>query len=136
MKYDHPTSHSVTTCYSEQIRNILRARINPTHMRDKLLEILPRLLHPRRQDDRLLQPIRSLQQIIRLQQRRHLQHRVRRPECGSVVPPDRETGHDVDTEGAEEAKVDGGVALFGESFRLAAWDTEVAGEGGEEVHCN
>lgn len=105
-------------------------------MRHKLLEILPRLLHPRRQDNRLLHPIRSLQQIIRLQQRRHLQHGERRPERGSVVPPDRETGHDVDPEGAKEAKVDGGVALFGESFGLAARDTEVAGERGEEVHCD
>ena len=105
-----------------------------TYMSHELLEVLPRLFNPRGQDDSLLQPIRKLQQVIRLQQRGHLQHRESVPHRAGLVPPDRQSAHDVDSQGAEEAEIDGGVSLFGESFGLATCDAEAARERCEQVH--
>lgn len=55
-------------------------------MSDEFLEILPRLLDPRSQDDGLLTPIARLQEVVSLEQASHPEHRECRPERLGVIP--------------------------------------------------
>lgn len=89
-------------------------------MQHELLEVLPRLLQLQHQYNRLLRPVRSLQQVVRLEEsvvravREALVHACR------VEVPDWRARHDVQAEGAEDGEVDGCVELFHEAGLLCA----------------
>ena len=86
----------------------------------QLFIILPRRLQLQQQHQPLLQPIRRLQQIIRLKPR--VVRPVREPlvHAGDIEIPDRRAAHDVQPQGPEEEEVHGGVELLHEAVLLRA----------------
>lgn len=100
-------------------------------MHNQLSEIPPSALEPEDHNQRLHDPKRSLQQIIRL--RYALKNRVRIPGVqadGVEVPRRRRRVHDVEARGPREARVQGDVGLLCEARLFAcvlARDAQVLG---------
>lgn len=98
-------------------------------MQNQLLEIFTRLFEHQEQDNGLLCPVTGLQQIVCLEDalvaavREALEHGRR------VEVPDRAAAHDIQSKGAEDAKVDCRVELLHESCLLGlALDAETDGQ--------
>lgn len=81
---------------------------------DELHVVLPRFLQLQQKHDRLLRPVTSLEQVVRLEQRRVLAMREPLEHGGGVEIPDVGLAHHVQTEGTEDAEVHGRVHLFHE----------------------
>ena len=102
-------------------------------MRYQLLKVLPRLFHSQHQHDRLLGPVRRLEQVIKLQVpflvpvREILVHPPR------VVVPNRRPAHHEHARGAENAKVQGRVHLLHEARLLPSVQAGALGEALEEL---
>lgn len=86
----------------------------------KLLEVFARLLQLQHQHDRLLRPVRRLQQVVGLEVRLVRAVREALVHARRVEVPDRRARHDPQTEGAEDRKVHGRVGLLHEACLLAA----------------
>jgi len=85
----------------------------------KLLEVLARLLHAQHQDNSLLRPVRSLEQVVELEDglvglvREGLVHASR------VEIPYRSSAHDIDARRSHECKIEGRVHLLHKACLLA-----------------
>lgn len=86
---------------------------------NKLVVVLARLLEPQNQDDSLLSPVGSLEQVVELN--RGLVRLVGEilVHAASVEVPDRSAAHDIHARRAEDTKVDGSVGLFHKTRLLA-----------------
>lgn len=84
-------------CYHPQLDRLTRRVAIAAHMRDELLEVLARLLDLGGQDDGLLEPVRGLHEIVRLELEGHLAMGVLEPEVLGLVPLRRlaTVGHEV-----------------------------------------
>lgn len=82
---------------------------------NKFFKVLSRLLQHKHQDQRLLNPIRRLQQIVRLEKplvfpmRESVKHAV------AIEIPHRRPTHHVQPKGSKDGKVHCGVSLFHET---------------------
>ena len=81
----------------------------------ELPEVLARLLQLQQQHDRLLRPVACLQEVVGLKEGVVRAVRERLVHAGSVEVPHRRAAHDVQTERAEDAEVDGRVHLLHEA---------------------
>jgi len=78
----------------------------------QLLEVLPRLLHAKNQDNSLLGPVGGLEEIVELEERIMGLVREVLIHTAGVEVPDRSAAHDVHASGTENAKVQGSVHLL------------------------
>ncbi|KAH6605132.1 hypothetical protein Trco_006839 [Trichoderma cornu-damae] len=94
----------------------------------ELLVILARLLHSQDEDDGLLGPVGSLEEVVELDNafvgavREPLVHAAR------VEVPDRRAAHDVHASRPQDAKVKGGIHLFHEAGLLPLAEAGFAGK--------
>lgn len=86
----------------------------------QLLEILARLLQLQHQDNRLLRPVTSLEQIVGLEKRLVFTVGEALKHGGGVEVPQRRAFHDVQTERTENAKVHSCVDLLHEAGGLTS----------------
>ena len=89
-------------------------------MSHQLLKILPRLLQPQTQHNKLLSPITRLQQVIRFKHAlvrsmwEPLKHACR------IEIPHRRPAHHIQSQRSKDGKVNSGVDLFHEAVLLCA----------------
>lgn len=95
---------------------------------DQLLEVLAGLFHTQDKDNRLLSPVRGLEEIVELEAGvvrlvgEALVHAV------SVEVPDGSAAHGIQTPGSEEGKVQSRVDLLHESSLLTLAEASAAGQ--------
>jgi hypothetical protein len=89
-------------------------------MTDQLLEILPRLLQPQQHDQRLLSPIRRLEQVVELEDGDVALVRIPVVQAVRGEVPHGRLRHDVHADGAHDAEVQRRVGLLHEAGLLAA----------------
>merc|ERR1712225_75010 len=103
-------------------------------MKDKLYEIAPRLLESEDHDEKLLEPVRELEEVEELELWEHPPVRVVDPEGAGIVPPDWQLAHDPQTPDTGAAPVHEGIALLCESLDLCrSPDAALDGEGACDV---
>ena len=89
-------------------------------MSHQLLKILPRLLQPQTQHNKLLSPITRLQQVVRFEyalvrpMRKPLKHALR------IEIPHRRPTHHIQTQRPKDRKINGSVDLFHKAVLLCA----------------
>lgn len=103
-------------------------------VRNQLLEVLARLLQHEEQNNSLLRPVTSLQQVVRLENA--LVRAVWEPlvHASGVEVPHGAAAHDPDAERAVETKIQRSVGLLHEPALLgAALDAAGNGDGADEA---
>lgn len=89
-------------------------------MSDKLTPIFAWLLQHQHQNNELLRPVASLQQVVSLDQRLVRTMGKVLIHAGGVEVPDGRARHDPESKGAIECKVQGGIRLLHEARLLCA----------------
>lgn len=87
-------------------------------MRHQLVIILPRLLQAQNKNDSLLQPVCSLEQVIKFEMRIVCVVRRVLIHASCVEVPDRRPAHDIQSPWSCEGKVDGSIHLLHEARLL------------------
>jgi len=100
----------------------------------QLLEILTRLLKLQHQDNSLLRPVRSLQQVVSFEASLVSSVREALVHASGVEVPHRRARHDPQTERTEDGKVHCGVCLLHEaSLFPTALDSGADGQGSDQT---